>query len=90
MTKFLKPYLRSGYKQEAGCQQQTLQRGLCVTELDAVEVQHRLTVRQDESVQSQDLEHLQRRHQCTPALLDYVTNWNEITVFKVYFAIISS
>ena len=43
--------------------------------LDAVEVEHALGVGQDEGVEGQDLEHLQRGHQRAATLLDHVTDW---------------
>ena len=52
-------WLWSRDEQEAGSQEQTLQRGLRVTELDAVYVKNRLAVSRDECVQSENLEHLQ-------------------------------
>ena len=46
-----------------------------VAELDAVEVEHALGVGQDEGIEGQDLEHLQRGHQRAATLLDHVTDW---------------
>ena len=45
-----------------------------VAELDAVEIEHALGVGQDESVEGQDLEHLEGRHQRAAALLDHMTD----------------
>ncbi len=50
-----------GDEEEAGGEEEALERGLAVAELDALQVQHRLAVRQDERVERKDLEHLQRR-----------------------------
>ena len=47
---------------------------LHVTELDAIKVEHTLRVGQDESIQGQDLEHLQRRHQGAAPLPDHMTD----------------
>lgn len=77
-------YLGSRYEQEAGSQQQALQRGLRVAKLDTVQVQYRLPVRQDQSVQGQDLEHLQRRHQRAAALLYYVAYWKQNVAAEIY------
>lgn len=61
-------------EQEATRQQEALQRGLEITELDPLEVEHRLAVGQHQSVQSQDLEHLESGHQRAATLLDDVTD----------------
>ena len=50
--------LGSRDEEEAGCQQKALKRGLAIGELDALQVEHRLRVGQDERVQSQNFEHL--------------------------------
>lgn len=67
-------HLGAGDEEEAASQQQPLQRGLEVTELDALQVQDTLAVGQDEGVERQDLEHLQCGHQGASALLDHVAN----------------
>ena len=67
-------HLGAGDEEEADSQQQPLQRGLEVTELDALQVQDTLAVGQDEGVERQDLEHLQCGHQGASALLDHVAN----------------
>lgn len=56
-------YLGSRYAQEAYRHEHTCHRHLVVTELDAVEVLHAETVRGDQTVQSEDLVHLNSRHQ---------------------------
>lgn len=68
---------RAGDEEETGRRQQTVQRQLGVAVLDAVDVQHRLTVRRDQRIQGQNLEHLQRRYQRAAALLDDVAHWRE-------------
>lgn len=67
-------HLGAGDEEETASQQQPLQRGLEVTELDALQVQDTLAVGQDEGVERQDLEHLQCGHQSASALLDHVAN----------------
>jgi len=67
-------YARAGDEEEAGGQQEALHGGLRVGELDAVQVEHALAVRQHQRVQRQDLEHLQRGDQRAAALLDHVAD----------------
>jgi len=67
-------------KEEAAGEQQSLHGGLHVTELDSVQVENALTVRQDQRVQRKDLKHLQRRHQSASALLYDVTYCNNKTL----------
>jgi hypothetical protein len=71
-------HLGAGDEEEAAGQQQPLQCGLEVTELDTLQVEDTLAVCQDEGIEGQDLEHLQRRHQCAPALLDHVADCGEV------------
>lgn len=70
-------HLGSSDKEKAKGEKEALQGGLAVAELDAIEVEHRLAVGENERIQRQNLEHLQRRHQRTPALADDVQNWKE-------------
>lgn len=67
-------YLGAGDEEEAASQQQPLQCGLEVTELDALQVEDTLTVGQDEGIERQNLEHLQCGHQRAAALLDHVAD----------------
>ena len=71
-------HLGARNEEEAAGEQESLQRRLAVAELDTLQIQHALTVGQHQRVQRQDLEHLQRRHQCTAALLDDVTHCNSV------------
>ena len=48
---------------------------LQITELDSIQVENTLGVGQDESIQGQDLEHLEGSDQSTATLLDHMTNW---------------
>jgi len=54
---------------------QTIPRYIHVTELDAIKVEDTLRVGQDESVEGQDLEHLQCGHQGAATLLDHMTDY---------------
>lgn len=67
-------HLWSGNEKEAGGEKEPLECGLCVAELDAVEVKDGLTIRKDERVQRQDFEHLQGCDQRAATLLDDVAD----------------
>ena len=69
-----KNHLGSGDEEEACGQQKSLQRGLPIGELDPLQIEHRLRVSQDQRIQSQDLEHLERGDQRASALLDDVVD----------------
>ena len=73
-TRHSAPYLRPGDEEEAARQQQALHGGLAIGELDSIQVQHTLAVGQDQGVERQDFEHLQRRDQSASPLLDDVTH----------------
>mmetsp|Transcript_14275 Transcript_14275/g.43114 ORF Transcript_14275/g.43114 Transcript_14275/m.43114 type:complete len:272 (+) Transcript_14275:343-1158(+) len=60
--------------EEHGCRQNAHRRSLEVTELDAFEVHDGKRVGGGQAQQPQDLEHLHRRHQGAPPLLDDVTH----------------
>jgi len=68
------PYLGSGDEEEAAGEKKSLHRGLHIAELDSIQVENTLTVGQDQCVQCENLEHLEGRHQRTPALLNDVTH----------------
>lgn len=72
--RFHSSHLGPGDEEKAACEQQTLKSGLEIAELHPFQVEHRLAVGQHQSVQSQDLKHLQRGHQSAAALLDHVTD----------------
>lgn len=67
-------YLGARDEEKAASQQQPLQCGLEVTELDTLQVEDALTICQDEGVERQDFEHLQCGHERAAALLDHVTD----------------
>ena len=63
-------------KEKASSKQQSLHCSLHVTELDSVQIENALTVRQNQCIQREYFKHLECRHQCTAALLDDVTHCN--------------
>lgn len=67
-------YLGAGDEEKAASQQQPLQCGLEVAELDTLQVEDALTIGQDEGVECQDFEHLQCGHERAAALLDHVAD----------------
>ena len=66
--------LGPGDEEEAAGQQQPLEGGLAVAELDSLEVEDALAVGEDQRVQGEDLEHLQRGDERAAALLDHVVD----------------
>lgn len=71
-------YLGTCNTQETGSNEETLECGLSVTELDTINVQDRLAVGRDQSVQGQDFEHLQCGDQSAASLFDNVIHWEGI------------
>ena len=51
-----------------------MKRGLAITKLNTFQVEDALAVGENESVEGEDLEHLQRGDQRAPALLDHVVD----------------
>jgi len=68
--------LRARNEEKTSGEQQSLHRGLHVTELDSVEIEDTLTVGKYQCIQRQDLEHLKCRHQRTSTLFDDVADYN--------------
>lgn len=68
-------HLWSRDEEEASRQEQTLKSSLEITELNAFEVENRLTVSQHQSIESKDLEHLECCNQSASALLYHMADW---------------
>jgi len=62
------PGILPGNEEEAGSKEEALEGGLTVGELDPLQVEDGLAVGEDEGVEGEDLEHLERGDQGAPAL----------------------
>lgn len=67
--------LWSRNEEEASSQEEALNSGLEITELNPLEVEYWLAVSQHQGIKSKDLKHLECGHQSATALLYYVANW---------------
>jgi len=75
-SKTYNPHLCARNAQEANRHQHSADCVLVVSKLDAIEILHAERVGSDEAVESQDLVHLDRRNERTPALADDMRNYS--------------
>ncbi len=79
------PGILPGNEEEAGSKEEPLEGGLTIRELDPLQVEDGLAVGEDEGVEGEDLEHLERGDQGAPALQESFPLYNVFFIFTYFF-----